>query len=123
MARTDSESSKLISSNVDVADHEYIVGTTTPGSDSLSEVLSGAEQRGATSGEIAALEKDWTDRHEMCTFHEGEDALSAFSCLKLNTMLQPSKKPFKHPRLRTKRVLMLPTCLPPMENPTVTPAV
>jgi len=71
MARTDSESSKLISSNVDVADHEYIIGTTTEGTTSLAETLSQAEQRGATSAEISALEKDWTDQHEMYTFNEG----------------------------------------------------
>ena len=71
IARTDSESGKLISSNVDIADHEFIVGTTTQGTKSLAEVLSDAEAKGATSAEVDQLEKEWTQNHTMCTFNQG----------------------------------------------------
>ncbi|PPQ71646.1 hypothetical protein CVT24_007837 [Panaeolus cyanescens] len=70
IARTDSESGKLISSNVDVADHEFIVGTTTQSSTSLAQVLSEAEARGASGAEVDKLEKEWTEKHEMCTFNQ-----------------------------------------------------
>ncbi|KJA28479.1 hypothetical protein HYPSUDRAFT_33888 [Hypholoma sublateritium FD-334 SS-4] len=70
IARTDSESGKLISSNVDVADHEFIVGTITSGTDSLSQTLSDAEASGAAGAEVDALERQWTSSHEMCTFNQ-----------------------------------------------------
>lgn len=72
IARTDSESGKLISSNVDVTDHEFIVGTTTKGSHSLAQVMADAEARGASGAEVDQLEKEWTETHEMCTFNEGK---------------------------------------------------
>lgn len=71
IARTDSESGKLISSNVDVADHEFIVGTTTQNTTPLAQVLAEAEHRGATGTEVDRLEKEWTDSHNMCTFSQG----------------------------------------------------
>jgi isocitrate lyase len=71
IARTDSESAKLISSTVDVDDHEFIKGTTTQGSKGLAEVLAEAEARGASGAEVDKLEKEWTDSHEMCTFDQG----------------------------------------------------
>ena len=71
IARTDSESGKLISSNVDISDHEFIMGTTTKGTDSLAHVLAEAEAKGATGAEIDLLEKEWTESHHMCTFNEG----------------------------------------------------
>ncbi|KAF8807940.1 isocitrate lyase and phosphorylmutase [Phlegmacium glaucopus] len=70
IARTDSESGKLISSNVDVLDHEFIVGTTTKSTDSLAQVLATAEAKGATGAEIDLLEKEWTESHHMCTFNQ-----------------------------------------------------
>ena len=71
IARTDSESGKLISSNIDVEDHEFIVGTTTQGTVPLAHVLAEAEARGATGTEVNNLEKEWTDSHDMCTFNQG----------------------------------------------------
>ncbi|KAF8203996.1 isocitrate lyase [Pholiota molesta] len=70
IARTDSESGKLISSNIDIADHEFIVGTITQGTNSLAQVLSEAETKGATGAEVDALEQQWTESHEMCTFNQ-----------------------------------------------------
>ncbi|KXN88898.1 Mitochondrial 2-methylisocitrate lyase [Leucoagaricus sp. SymC.cos] len=70
IARTDSESGKLLSSNVDVADHEFILGTTTKGSVSLAQALADVEARGATGAEIDKLELEWTQKHHMCTFNQ-----------------------------------------------------
>lgn len=72
IARTDSESGRLLSSNVDVADHEFILGTTTKGSVSLAQALADAEARGAGGAEIDKLEQEWTKNHQMCTFNEGQ---------------------------------------------------
>ncbi|KAG6813984.1 hypothetical protein H0H92_004477 [Tricholoma furcatifolium] len=80
IARTDAESGKLLSSNVDTADHEFIMGTTSKGSRALAEVLSEAEARGATGAEVDQLEKEWTASHDMVTFHQAvEQAINASS--------------------------------------------
>lgn len=71
IARTDSESAKLISSDVDVDDHEFILGTTTNDTKSLAQVLADAEARGASGAEVDQLEADWTASHELCTFGQG----------------------------------------------------
>ncbi|KAF8079082.1 isocitrate lyase [Lyophyllum atratum] len=71
IARTDSESAKLISSNVDVTDQEFILGTTIESAHSLAQVLSEAEARGASGAEVDQLEKDWTASHQMVTFDQG----------------------------------------------------
>lgn len=71
IARTDAESAKLISSTVDLEDHEFILGTTVQGK-ALAEVLAEAESKGASGTEIDQLEKDWTETHYMCTFNQGE---------------------------------------------------
>jgi isocitrate lyase len=71
IARTDSEAGKLISSTVDVADHEFIVGTTTPDTKSLAQAVDEAEAAGKSSREIDEVEVNWTASHEMCTFNQG----------------------------------------------------
>ncbi|PPQ77040.1 hypothetical protein CVT25_014857 [Psilocybe cyanescens] len=70
IARTDSESGKLISSNIDISDHEFIVGTKTRSTEPLAEVLAKAESEGKTGAEIDLIEKTWMDSHEMCTFDQ-----------------------------------------------------
>lgn len=73
IARTDSESAKLISSNVDAVDHPYILGTTHAGPDvlPLAEVLASAEASGKSGPEIDSLEGKWMAEHELCTLDEG----------------------------------------------------
>lgn len=73
IARTDAESAKLISSTVDVLDHEFIKGVTTPGKP-LAEVIAEAETDGKTGPEIDAIEKGWLEEHPMCTFNEAVKA-------------------------------------------------
>lgn len=72
IARTDSESAKLISSNIDAADHPFILGTTHAGPEvqPLAEVLANAEASGKAGPEIDALEAAWMADHELCTFDQ-----------------------------------------------------
>lgn len=70
IARTDSESGKLISSAIDVRDHEFILGVTEE-TEPLAETLQVMEREGASSAEIDAYELDWVKRHKLVTFDEG----------------------------------------------------
>jgi isocitrate lyase len=72
IARTDSEAGKLISSTVDVADHEFILGTTKPASKSLAQVVSEAEAAGKSGREIDQVEDVWLRDHPLCTFNQGQ---------------------------------------------------
>lgn len=71
IARTDSESAKLLSSTVDLQDHEFIKGITSPGKTPLAQVLAEAEARGASGEEIDNLELEWTEANGLYTFNEG----------------------------------------------------
>lgn len=72
IARTDSESSKLISSNIDVRDHEFIKGAYNlpEGTLSLAETLARAEADGKTGAELDQVERHWMDKCELMTFNE-----------------------------------------------------
>ena len=59
VARTDSEAATLITSNVDMRDHAFIIGSTNPSARPLVEVMSEAAQRGATGDALQAVEDDW----------------------------------------------------------------
>lgn len=69
IARTDSESGKLISSAVDVRDHEFIMGVTE-NTEPLAETLQDMEARGAPGKEIDAYEAAWVKKHKLVTFDE-----------------------------------------------------
>ncbi|KAI5293926.1 hypothetical protein KEM52_004992 [Ascosphaera acerosa] len=69
IARTDAESGKLISSTIDVRDHEFILGTTTEG-EPLAEVLQRMEAEGKSGQEIDAFEAHWVKEHKLVTFDE-----------------------------------------------------
>ncbi|KAJ7508601.1 isocitrate lyase [Mycena galericulata] len=79
IARTDSESAKLLSSSIDAEDHEFILGTTSEASKGLVQVLSDAEARGATRAELDALEQQWTEDNPLCTFNQAVEAAIAES--------------------------------------------
>lgn len=70
IARTDSESGKLISSAIDVRDHEFILGVTEE-VEPLAETLQAMEREGAAPSEINAYELDWVKKHKLVTFDEG----------------------------------------------------
>ena len=70
IARTDSESGKLLSSAIDVRDHEYILGVTEE-AEPLAETLQLMELKGATGATIDKFEADWVKSHKLVTFDEG----------------------------------------------------
>ncbi|KAL8934604.1 MAG: hypothetical protein Q9216_005825 [Gyalolechia sp. 2 TL-2023] len=69
IARTDSESGKLLSSNIDVRDHEYILGVTEDVGP-LAEKLQEMEFGGAPGSEIDEYEAQWVKDHKLVTFDE-----------------------------------------------------
>ncbi|EEH22112.2 isocitrate lyase [Paracoccidioides brasiliensis Pb03] len=69
IARTDSESGKLLSSTIDVRDHEFILGVTE-NSDPLAETLQKLESEGASGPEIDKFESQWIKNHKLVTFDE-----------------------------------------------------
>jgi isocitrate lyase len=79
IARTDSESGKLLSSAIDVRDHEFILGVTEQ-SDSLADQIQAMELEGATGAEIDAFEADWVKSHDLYTFDEGENPSRLSAC-------------------------------------------
>lgn len=70
LARTDSESGKLISSNIDVRDHEFILGVAEHGILPLAETLQEMEAAGASGAEIDAYEAEWVKSTKLVTFDE-----------------------------------------------------
>ncbi len=73
IARTDSESGKLLSSAIDVRDHEFILGITEE-SEPLAETLQAMELEGALGAEIDKFEADWVKQHKLVTFDEAVEA-------------------------------------------------
>ena len=75
IARTDSESGKLLSNNVDVRDHEYILGVTEE-VEPLASTLQQMEMSGAKGSDVDAFEAEWVKKHKLVTFDEGESTVS-----------------------------------------------
>jgi len=74
IARTDSESGKLLSSNIDPRDHEFLLGVAEVKANNVksqSQVLYELELNGATADELNAAEIEWTNSHPLMTFAEG----------------------------------------------------
>lgn len=70
IARTDSESGKLISSAIDVRDHEFILGVAEEGIQPLAETIQAMELNGASGAEVDAFESDWVKNTKLVTFDE-----------------------------------------------------
>ncbi|KAI1635538.1 isocitrate lyase [Biscogniauxia mediterranea] len=70
IARTDSESGRLLSSAIDVRDHEFILGVAEEGIAPLAETLQAMEAAGASGAEINAYEADWVKKTRLVTFDE-----------------------------------------------------
>ena len=73
IARTDADSGKLISSAIDVRDHEFILGATED-TEPLAEVLQAMELDGAPGPEIDKFEATWVKDHKLVTFDEAVEA-------------------------------------------------
>jgi isocitrate lyase len=74
IARTDSESGKLLSNAIDVRDHEFILGVADETVAPLAEVLQQMELQGAAGPEIDKFEADWVKTHKLVTFDEAVTA-------------------------------------------------
>ncbi|KAL0911322.1 hypothetical protein M5K25_019455 [Dendrobium thyrsiflorum] len=72
VARTDAVAATLIQSNVDLRDHQFILGATNPDlrRRSLAAVLSAAMAAGKTGAELQAIEDDWLSRAGLMTFSD-----------------------------------------------------
>ncbi|CAG8961015.1 hypothetical protein HYFRA_00002555 [Hymenoscyphus fraxineus] len=70
IARTDSESGKLLSSAIDVRDHEFILGVAEEGIAPLAETLQEMEQSGAPGAEIDAFEAAWVKKTKLVSCDE-----------------------------------------------------
>ncbi|KAI8669715.1 Isocitrate lyase [Fusarium keratoplasticum] len=70
IARTDSESGKLLSSAIDVRDHEFILGVADPSIEPLAETIQAMEADGAVGAEIDAFEANWVKSTKLVTFDE-----------------------------------------------------
>ena len=69
IARTDSESGKLLSSAIDARDHEFILGVTED-VEPLSDELQQMERKGAAGSEVDAYEAEWVKKYKLVTFDE-----------------------------------------------------
>ena len=75
LARTDSESGRLLSSNIDPRDHEFMLGVADVNAKNIksqSQLLYELEVSGATADEINAAELEWTKSHPLVTFAQGQ---------------------------------------------------
>lgn len=70
IARTDSESGKLISSAIDVRDHEFILGVSDASIEPLAETIQAMEAKGASGPEIDKFEAEWVKGTKLVTFDE-----------------------------------------------------
>ena len=73
IARTDSESGKLLSSAIDMRDHEYILGVAED-TEPLAESLQVMELRGASGIDIDKFEAEWVKAHKLITLDEAVEA-------------------------------------------------
>ena len=85
IARTDSESGKLISSDIDPRDHEYILGVTED-SEPLAETLQNMDRRGASGSEIDQFEAHWVKNHKLVTFDEGKYSRQGSARLRMRSL-------------------------------------
>ncbi|CED84303.1 isocitrate lyase [Phaffia rhodozyma] len=79
ISRTDAESSRLISSDVDARDHPFILGTAQPREHSLAEYLLRAKEKGAKADELENVERVFLeaaqdDSNRLVTFDEAVKA-------------------------------------------------
>jgi isocitrate lyase len=70
IARTDSESGKLLSSAIDARDHAFIKGITQRTAEPLAEAIHNMEVAGAAGRDIDAFEANWLQSHPLLTFDD-----------------------------------------------------
>lgn len=70
VARTDSEAATLITTNVDLRDHPFILGTTNPNLKPLVDTMLEAESAGKQGDALQAIEDDWTAKAGLTLFSD-----------------------------------------------------
>ncbi|KAH3684208.1 hypothetical protein WICPIJ_004851 [Wickerhamomyces pijperi] len=70
VARTDSEAATLITSTIDHRDHYFIVGSTNPDLENLSDLQAKAEAQGIYGDALSQIEQDWIKKAGLKLFHE-----------------------------------------------------
>jgi len=68
VARTDAEAATLLSNNVDVRDHPFILGSTNPSQLGLNEEINAAEQRGASQAELVKITASWDGKAGLSSY-------------------------------------------------------
>ena len=68
VARTDSEAATLITSNIDVRDHCFILGSTNPSLRPLVTVMVEAEAAGKSGHQLQTIEDQWIDAANLQLF-------------------------------------------------------
>ena len=70
IARTDAEAATLISTNIDPRDHAFILGTTNPQLQPLSELMAAGERAGKTGDQLQAIEDEWLSKAGLKRFDD-----------------------------------------------------
>ncbi|ROT34623.1 isocitrate lyase [Sodiomyces alkalinus F11] len=70
IARTDAEAATLISSNIDPRDHAFILGSTNPGLQPLSDLMVAAERAGKVGEELQVIEDAWLEKANLKRFDD-----------------------------------------------------
>lgn len=70
IARTDAEAATLISSNIDPRDHAFILGSTNPDLQPLSDLMVAAERAGKVGDELQAVEDAWLAKANLKRFDD-----------------------------------------------------
>ncbi|SZE99814.1 unnamed protein product [Blumeria hordei] len=70
IARTDSESGRLLSNDIDVRDHEFILGVMDENLAPLAETLQTMERSGASASEINRYEVEWMKKVNLMSCDE-----------------------------------------------------
>ncbi|KAM0722455.1 hypothetical protein Q7P37_001896 [Cladosporium fusiforme] len=103
IARTDSESGKLLSSAIDARDHEYILGVTEE-TEPLADTLQMMEMEGASGAEVDAFEAEWVKKHKLVTFDEAAEAHIKAAGKDANAYLSEMQKSRNTPLHRRRRL-------------------
>lgn len=78
IARTDAEAATLISTTIDPRDHAFIMGSTNPDLEPLSELMMAAEKAGKVGEQLQAVEDEWMAKANLRRFDDAvADAIKA----------------------------------------------
>ncbi|RGB25594.1 isocitrate lyase [Rhizophagus diaphanus] len=89
VSRTDSEAATLLTSNIDVRDHAFILGSTNPNLRPLAEIMQEEEAKGVSGNQLAAIEEKWLSDAKLKLYNDAViDAIKASILPDKNSLLQ-----------------------------------